>query len=80
MSSVSSIDSLGEGLPFGEDIMLSKELPNENGPDEGLSGFGPSLAAEPSPLKLDLSWKPPDEGPKGFFGSLEAGGGNDVSA
>ena len=78
-SSVSSIDSLGDRLPLrGVDTISSKELPNENAPEEGLSAFGKSLTAEPSPLKLDFSSKPPWAAPKGFLTSLEAGGGNEV--
>lgn len=82
ISSVSSsIDSLGDALPLrGVDTISSKEPPNENAPEEGLSGFGPSLTAEPSPLNVDLSSNPPCGAPKGFLTSLDAGGGNEVGA
>lgn len=68
-SSISSIASAGLAL-LGDETISSNEPPKENAPPEGLSGLGPSLAAVPSPLKVDPRAKPPGVGPKGFFTSV----------
>src|SRR3954454_19047013 len=79
-SESSSIDSLSEFPSFGVDTMSSNDPPNENAPEEGgLSDFGRSLTAVPSPLKLDLSWNPPNPAPKGFFTPFAEGVAKDVS-
>lgn len=72
-SSISSIDSAGGLGLLGDETMSSSKPPNENAPEEGLSDFGPSLAAVPSPSKEEPRTKPPDPPPKGFFTSVDFG-------